>query len=106
MTKSITVILFNVFIILFNNVGLRRKYFLQGKGKCGCFYVFCGHTTDKHNKFNTDNFNNDSFIFLYQRRMNNVSYSDGLSMYNNIVKYLNEATTETLGEKITTEINK
>ena len=57
-------------------------------------------------RYNVESLNNESTVFLYQLRLSsklhNVAYSSGLNMYNEIVKYVEEAAHEALGEKVFT----
>lgn len=41
----------------------------------------------------------------YHSELCNVAYSDRLSMYNDIVTYVDESAKEALGEKITNKVN-
>ncbi|KAF2898045.1 hypothetical protein ILUMI_08130 [Ignelater luminosus] len=54
-------------------------------------------------RFNLDSLQNESTTFLYRHRLSaklkNVPYTDGLTMYYNIMKRVEEAAKEALGEK-------
>lgn len=59
--------------------------------------------------YNTDSLKNESTVFLYQLRLSSklsdVMYSDGVTMYHNIVKSVEEAATEALGKRTTAKRN-